>query len=93
MGSSQGNFIKQIKKAKSCLKRNAPATAICLQNLMIKLLRLHARLAAVHSKLSRMISGEHLLTVAFLAYSNSVVCKQHSYNLLLDETQPLKNYT
>ena len=44
--------MKQIRKSKSCLKRNAPATIVCLPNLMIKLTRLHTRLSAEHSKLS-----------------------------------------
>ncbi len=56
--------MKQIRKSKSCSKRNAPATIICLQNLMIKLPRLRTRLPAVHSKLSlapcRMIAGQDL---------------------------------
>ena len=46
-------------------KKNAPATIVCLQNLMIKLPRLHTRLPAVRSRLSlgprRMIGGQHLL--------------------------------
>ena len=37
---------------KSCSKRNVFATIICWQNLMIKLPRMHARLPAVHSRLS-----------------------------------------
>ena len=56
-------FDKADKKVQeSCLKRNAPATIICLQNLMIKLPRLHTRLPAVHSRPSlgpcRMIGGQ-----------------------------------
>ena len=46
------SLTKQIKKSKRCLKRNAPAKIVCLQNLTIKLPRLHTRLPAVHSKLS-----------------------------------------
>ena len=58
-------FDKADKKVQeSCLKRNAPATIICLQNLMIKLPRLHTKLPAVHSRQSlgpcRMIGGQDL---------------------------------
>ena len=45
-------FDKADKKSKNCSKRNAPATIICLQNLMIRRPRLHTRLPAVHSRLS-----------------------------------------
>ena len=57
-------FDKQIRKSKSCLKRKAPATIMCLQNLIIKLPRLHTRLPAAHSRLNlgpcRMIGGQDL---------------------------------
>ena len=62
--NTKAHLTKQIRKSKSCLKRNAPATIICLQNLMIKLPRLHTRLPAVHTRLSlgpcRMIGGQDL---------------------------------
>ena len=62
--NTKTGLTKQIRKSKSCSKRNAPATVICLQNLMIKLPRLHTRLPAVHSRLSlgpcRMICGQDL---------------------------------
>ena len=38
-------LTKQIRKFKSCSKRNAPATIICLQNLMIKLPEVDYRLS------------------------------------------------
>ena len=50
--NTKTGLTTQIRKSKSCLKRNAPATVIFLQNLMIKLPRLRTRLPAVHSKLS-----------------------------------------
>ena len=57
-------LMKQIRKSKSCSKRNAPATIVCLQNLMIKLSRLHTRLPS-HSRLSlgpcKLIVGQRLL--------------------------------
>ena len=57
-------LTKQIRKSKSCSNRNAPATIICLQNLMIKLPRLHTRLPAVHSRPRlgpcRIIGGQDL---------------------------------
>ena len=62
--NTKTGLTKQIRKSKSCSKRNAPATIICLQNLMIKLPRLRTRLPAVHSRLSlgpcRMIGGQDL---------------------------------
>ena len=63
--NSKTGLTKQIEKSKTCSKRNAPATIICLQNLMIKLPRLHIRLPAVDSRLRlgpcRMIGGQDLL--------------------------------
>ena len=62
--NTKTSLTKQIKKSKSCSKRNTPVTIICFQNLMIKLPRLHTRLPAVHSRLSlgpcRMIGGQDL---------------------------------
>ena len=62
----QGWFDEADKEIQELLKRNTPATIIRLQNLMIKLPRLHTRLLAVHSELSsglcRMIGGQHLMT-------------------------------
>ena len=62
--NTKTGLMKQIRKSKSSLKRNPPATIICLQNLMIKLPRLHTRLPAVNSWLSlrpcRMIGGQDL---------------------------------
>ena len=40
-------LTKQIRKSKSCSKRNASVTIICLKILMIKLPRLHRRLPVV----------------------------------------------
>ena len=64
-GNIKTGLMKQIRKSKSCSKKNTPATIICLQNLLIKLPRLHSRLPAVHSRLSlvpcRMIGEQHLL--------------------------------
>ena len=58
-------FDKADKEIQELLeKKNAPPTITCLQNLMIKLPRLHTRLLAVHSRLSlgpcRMIGGQDL---------------------------------
>ena len=65
MQASNTGLMKQMRKSKSCLKRNAPATVVCLSNLMIKLTRLHTILSDVHSKLNsglyRMIGGQHLM--------------------------------
>ena len=62
--NTKTGLTKQVRKSKSCSKRNAPATILCLQNLMIKLPRLHTRLPAVHSRQSlgpcRMIGGQDL---------------------------------
>ena len=59
------DLMKQMSKSKSCSKRNACATIVCLQNLMVKLPRLHIRLPAVYSRPSfgpcRMIGGQDLL--------------------------------
>ena len=58
------DWMKKIRKPKSCSKRSAPATISCLQNLMINLPRLHTRPLAVQSRLSlgqcRMIGGQDL---------------------------------
>ena len=58
-------FDEADKEIKSCSKRNAPSTIVCLQNLMIKLPRLHTRLPVVHPRLSsgpcRIIGEQHLL--------------------------------
>ena len=62
--NTKTGLMKQIRKSKSCSKRNAPATIICLQNLIIKLPRLHTKLPAVHSRQSlgpcRMSGGQDL---------------------------------
>ena len=62
--NTKTGLTKQIRKFKSCSERNAPATIICLQNLMVKLQRLHARLPTVHSRLNlgpcRTIGGQDL---------------------------------
>ena len=67
--NTKTGLTTQIRKPESCAKKtnkqkNAPATIICLQNLMIKLPRLHTRLPAVHFRLSlgpcRMIGGQDL---------------------------------
>ena len=50
-GNTKTGLLEQIRKPKSCLKRNAPATIVCMQNLMTKLPKLHTRLPAVHSTL------------------------------------------
>ena len=47
--NTKTDLIKQIKKSKSW---TAPATIVCPQNLIIKLLRLHTRLPAVQSGLN-----------------------------------------
>ena len=60
--NTKTGLTKQVRKSKSCSKRNAPATIICLQNLITKLPRLHTRLPAVHSRQSlgpwRMFGGQ-----------------------------------
>ena len=62
--NTKTGLMKQIRKSKRCSERNAPAIIICLQNLVIKLPRLHTILPAVHSRLSlgpcRMIGGQDL---------------------------------
>ena len=59
-GNTKTGLTKQIRKYKSCSKRSAPATIICLHNLINK----PPRLRAVHSRLSlgpcRMIGGQDL---------------------------------
>ena len=55
-------FDEADKEIQELLEKKRSATIICLQNLMIKLPRLHTRLPAVHSRLSlgpcRMIGGQ-----------------------------------
>ena len=65
--NTKTGLTSQIRKSKSCLKRNAPATIVCLQNLMIKLPRLHTTYKTacsmwLDSGQCRMIGGQHLLT-------------------------------
>ena len=57
-------FDEADKEIQELLEKNALATIICLRRLMIKLLWLHTRLLAAHSRLSlgpcRMIGGQDL---------------------------------
>ena len=48
----QNWFDEADKEIQKLLERKPPATIVCLQNLMIKLPRLHTRLPAVNSRLS-----------------------------------------
>ena len=56
--------MKQIRVSKTCMKRNVPATTKYLQNLMIKLPRLHTRPLAILQSKPRTMQNDWLMLLA-----------------------------
>ena len=93
-GNTKSGLTKQRTKSKSCWKRNASATSVCFQNLLIKLPSCrHTRLPAAHSRLSldpcRMIGGQHLLIGhnAVLTWVTCAPSMRHTHTGIYTQTR------